>query len=255
MEQFSLDKWLENPSRKVVTRDGRPVRIICWDRNTTYWKIIALVTSPDGSVENPYTYDVNGKESDGCLHDHRNNLFFADDELTKFEKEVKDLMNSCCNEIGEADITNELVKEAALNLLDLARKELQPEFDKEMDKMLAETDKVVYQKGQQDALKDLPKWKKATENMEFDKHVLLFEGEERVVLTTEIYKGEYYIEADDLKKLLKEEKTMKKLILCDKDTKENNYNYECPKLNSDDWDELEDSCIGCPHKIYKEVEL
>ena len=60
-------------------------------------------------------------------------------------------------------------------------------------------------KGQQDTLKDLPKWKKATENMEFDKHVLLFEDEERVVLTTEIYKGEYYIETDDLKKLPKEE--------------------------------------------------
>ena len=83
-----------------------------------------------------------------------------EDELTEFEKEVKDLMNSCCNEIEEVDITNELAKEAASTLLDLARKELQPELDKQMDKMLAETDKVVYQKGQQDALKDLPKWKK-----------------------------------------------------------------------------------------------
>ena len=32
MEQFSLEKYLANPSRKVVTRDGRNVRIICTDR-------------------------------------------------------------------------------------------------------------------------------------------------------------------------------------------------------------------------------
>ena len=32
MKQFSLEKWLENPSRKVVTRRGNPVRIICTDR-------------------------------------------------------------------------------------------------------------------------------------------------------------------------------------------------------------------------------
>ena len=29
MEQFSLEKYLANPSRKIVTRDGRPVKIIC----------------------------------------------------------------------------------------------------------------------------------------------------------------------------------------------------------------------------------
>ena len=31
MKQFSLKEYLKNPSRKVVTRDGRKVRIICTD--------------------------------------------------------------------------------------------------------------------------------------------------------------------------------------------------------------------------------
>ena len=31
MKQFNLEKYLENPNRKVVTRDGRSVRIICTD--------------------------------------------------------------------------------------------------------------------------------------------------------------------------------------------------------------------------------
>lgn len=63
-----------------------------------------------------------------------------------------------------SDFIKEMPKKKLHNyahrLIDLARKELKPEFDKEMDKMLAETDKVVYQKGQQDALKDLPKLEK-----------------------------------------------------------------------------------------------
>lgn len=33
MEQFSLDEHLKNPDRKIVTRDGHLVRIICTDRN------------------------------------------------------------------------------------------------------------------------------------------------------------------------------------------------------------------------------
>ena len=31
MKQFNLEEYLKNPSRKVITRDGRNVRIICTD--------------------------------------------------------------------------------------------------------------------------------------------------------------------------------------------------------------------------------
>ena len=31
MKQFSLEEYLKNPSRKVVTKDGKSVRIICTD--------------------------------------------------------------------------------------------------------------------------------------------------------------------------------------------------------------------------------
>ena len=31
MKPFNLQEYLANPSRKVVTRDGRQVRIICTD--------------------------------------------------------------------------------------------------------------------------------------------------------------------------------------------------------------------------------
>lgn len=48
---------------------------------------------------------------------------------------------------------------------------------------------------------------------------------------------------------------MTKLILCDNDSAENNWNYKCPRLSSDDWDELADPCDGCSHKIFKYIEV
>lgn len=50
MEQFSLDKYLADPSKKLVTRDGRKVRIICTNANMDY-PIVALVESIDGTGE------------------------------------------------------------------------------------------------------------------------------------------------------------------------------------------------------------
>lgn len=40
MKQFNLDEYLANPSRKVVTRDGRNVRIRCTDRKSEEQPIV-----------------------------------------------------------------------------------------------------------------------------------------------------------------------------------------------------------------------
>ena len=42
MKEFNLEEYLKNTSRKVVTRDGRPVRIICTDCKMAQ-PIIAIV--------------------------------------------------------------------------------------------------------------------------------------------------------------------------------------------------------------------
>ena len=173
MEQFNLEEWLKNKSRKVVTRYGSPVRIVCWDRNTTYWKIIGLVTSPDGSTENPFTYDVDGNESDGCLHDHRNDLFFADEEdgLNEFEKELEMMMVSFSNGKLGSDVIKEMPKQKLHNytnrLLDLVRKEVEKEITKEVEQKAINHTYAYqngYENGKYDALKDLPKWKKITKS-------------------------------------------------------------------------------------------
>lgn len=79
MEQFSLETYLQNPSRKVVTRDGRDVRIICTDRTGEKFRnIIALITisTDSGAYETIETYLENGKNSKnkGASND---DLFFA----------------------------------------------------------------------------------------------------------------------------------------------------------------------------------
>lgn len=60
MKQFNLKEYLENPSRKIVTRDGSKVRIICTDKKGVC-PIVALVTTLDGVAEETTTYTKNGK--------------------------------------------------------------------------------------------------------------------------------------------------------------------------------------------------
>ena len=61
MEQFSLEKYLANPSRKVVTRGGQNVRIICTDRRDLNFPIIALIENKSGLGETTIYYTKDGK--------------------------------------------------------------------------------------------------------------------------------------------------------------------------------------------------
>ena len=47
MKQFNLQEFLAHPERKVVTRDCRPVRIICTDSDAEGGPIVAIVTMDD----------------------------------------------------------------------------------------------------------------------------------------------------------------------------------------------------------------
>ena len=58
MKQFSLNEHLANPLRKVVTRDGHSVRIICTDAMSTH-PVVALVRyDNDEDIE---SYSSDGK--------------------------------------------------------------------------------------------------------------------------------------------------------------------------------------------------
>ena len=74
MKPFNLEEYLKNPKRKVITRDGRPVRIICTDRKGLDVKpIVALITLPNCDEIVKCFWD-NGIETAGS--EDKNDLFF-----------------------------------------------------------------------------------------------------------------------------------------------------------------------------------
>lgn len=161
MQQFDLSLWLQDKSRKVVTRSGHNVRILCTDQRGDT-PIVALVEFE--------TFDgVQIFYSDGKNIIHREfDLFFADEEkeLTEFEKAVKQVMwtaynyDDCSTGKDVDDISN--VKATSKTLLDLAIKKIREEQQKKLGtlEMPIDVTEPYYIKGKQDALKDLPKLEK-----------------------------------------------------------------------------------------------
>ena len=77
MKPFSLEEYLANPNRKVITRDGRNVRIVCTDAKQPN-PIIALVELPN-HYESVILYSKTGKFwTNGTSHP--NDLFFASEK-------------------------------------------------------------------------------------------------------------------------------------------------------------------------------
>ena len=73
MKEFNLTEYLKDPSQKVVTRDGRNVRIICTNMKSEY-PLIALAINKDDNKESLLNYKENGKYFYAVSE---NDLFFA----------------------------------------------------------------------------------------------------------------------------------------------------------------------------------
>lgn len=110
MEQFNLEKYLENPNRKVVTREGRSVKIICTDAKGNF-PIVALVETYNGS-ENVIRLRENGHFYNDT-EDSRD-LFFASEKKEGWINLFK--INSTLT-IGEVYNTEEEAKAAVVGSL------------------------------------------------------------------------------------------------------------------------------------------
>lgn len=73
MKPFNLQEYLANPSRKVVTRSGNPVRIICTDAKYEY-PIVGLVELREND-EDTCNFKEDGTFLDGYTHER--DLFFS----------------------------------------------------------------------------------------------------------------------------------------------------------------------------------
>jgi len=201
MEQFSLEKYLENPSRQVVTRDGKSVNII-YDHMKGLAPIIALIQWNEND-EHCFMYDSKGR----CASNEATlDLFFADEEeeLTEFEKELEMMMVSFSNSNVGSDIRTEMPKDKLYNyshrLLDLARKELEKNY-RLVDKNDSNWEDG-YKQGICFALKDLPKWKKDDNRLSSGVYSIENRGDGNIVVCIK----DYTIQLSELIQKLPKEK-------------------------------------------------
>ena len=97
MEQFSLEKYLANPSRKVVTRDGKNVRILCTDRKLDSKEVVGLTMNNDGT-EGLLSWSKQGKSL--SLNDSSFDLFFAPETHEGWVNLYKCTNKDCAYYIG-----------------------------------------------------------------------------------------------------------------------------------------------------------
>lgn len=222
MKQFNLGEWLQDKNRKVMTRRGNPVRIICTDRKHGEDDLPIVFLEQCHNGEFLLTCRKDGR----CdTYDTQYDLFFADeeDELTEFEKRFIELIRFWMS--GNTNPEENLIQSRfdAKELLDLARKELEKniedgaiEFAKSyMEDVNPSFEKVqeseelwkwkmsclrginkAYTQGKQDALKDLPKWKKVP------LHEKIMYGMSEI---SDVYYNGYFIHLDDIYKALPKE--------------------------------------------------
>ena len=88
MKQFNLEEYLANPSRKVVTGEGKEAKILCTDRKVNIsdpndiYPIVALFnTAENCEIVSYFTED--GR----CLRGHEGpfDIFFADNPIPDFK--------------------------------------------------------------------------------------------------------------------------------------------------------------------------
>ena len=71
MKEFSLEEYLKNPDREVVTRDGRKVRIVCTDFDNPDYPVVGEIKG----YKWPISFATNGEAIKG--RQRCSDLFFA----------------------------------------------------------------------------------------------------------------------------------------------------------------------------------
>lgn len=109
MKQFNLEEYLKNPTKKVITRDGNSVRILCTDAKGNF-PIIALVETYNGS-ETVLRLKENGRFYNDT--ENSSDLFFAPEKKSGWINLYK--INSIISPGPQAYDTKEEAESAAGN--------------------------------------------------------------------------------------------------------------------------------------------
>ena len=207
-------KWtpqIESGEYKVETRNGVPVKLLFINSHNAR-PIIGELELNGKTVY--ISTDENGSWTEGN-GENQFDLFIVtpDPELTKFEQEVRDCIIENLTTHGRemsstVFIDDETTKKLASELFGLARNQLQIEGLVTMEHLNIACE-AEYQSGLADgkneALKDLPRWKKATGKERFNERMIVLAGDNDLWCTNYAEEGEYYISFSGLEKLPKED--------------------------------------------------
>ena len=100
MKQFDLKEYLANPSRKVVTREGKNARIICTDKRDLNFPIIALIEDKSGVGEITMGFTTDGINPCSNILD----LFFAPEKHIGWINIFKGTLANAKVYLGESSI-------------------------------------------------------------------------------------------------------------------------------------------------------
>lgn len=92
MKQFDLKEYLKDPNKKVVTRDGRNVRIICTDHDNIIYPVVGEIKGYDF----PFYFSENGYSMDK----DENDLFFGFEKHEGWALFVKNRYSSNLDMLG-----------------------------------------------------------------------------------------------------------------------------------------------------------
>lgn len=188
MEQFNLEEWLKDKSRKICTRDGRIVEILKVDAKGNHPIIGIYQFSDTEDMESSWRIDGRKTENGESFLD----LFFADED-DEFETTMISFSHAMFDHLLNTNVKVD-IKEWKNKLLDLARKELEKsntysgnqkqewsEEDREMlDNCLGLIQEIDSTQEEQNWLKSLKhqnRWKPSKEQMEAFEHFVRSIGE------------------------------------------------------------------------------
>lgn len=144
---------IESGEYKVETRDGTPIRIICFDAPIRNYPIIGISDDPESD---PFTFTIDGRYIFEPANQDSLDLFIIipEPELTEFEQELVNFFNERNAMLPDKDGVynkhdcDELLHKSASKLLDLAKKEICKGCTVGLDQ---------YWKGREDARKEYEK--------------------------------------------------------------------------------------------------
>ena len=87
MKPFNLKEYLEHPDWKVVTREGRPVRILCTGLDDNDYPVVAVVGN----------FHVDKFTAEGLFHAGREtkyDLFFASEKHEGWVNIIRDMVHN-----------------------------------------------------------------------------------------------------------------------------------------------------------------